>query len=85
MIILPDTEETETEHLNDLGLHAEALGAIERELKTRQDKETLWQAVATALSNKRYQLAVEYAELLKKAPGVEKRHIQLVKIGRAHV
>ena len=80
MIILSDTEETEVEHLNELGLHSEALEAVERELKIRQNKSTLWEAVTTAMANKRYDLAVEYAERLKVAPGIKKRHLQLVSL-----
>ena len=44
MIILSDTEETEVEHLNELGLHSEALDAVERELQIRENTAILWEA-----------------------------------------
>ena len=80
MIILSDTEETEVEHLNELGLHSEALDAVERELQTRENTAILWEAITTAMVNKRFNLAVEYAERLKVAPGIKKRHLQLVSL-----
>lgn len=80
MIILSDTEETEVEHLNELGLHSEALDAVERELQIRENTAILWEAITTAMVNKRFDLAVEYAERLKAIPGIKKRHLQLISL-----
>ena len=73
-------EKTAVDCLNDLGLHEEALKAVARDLQTRQDKETLWQAVTTALRNKSYNLAAEYADRLKTAPGIRKMHLQIISL-----
>ena len=73
-------EKSKVNCLNDLGLHAEALEAVERELAIREDKHTLWRAVTTALRNKRYALAAEYADRLKVAPGLKKKHIQIISL-----
>ena len=77
-ILNPEDDQTEIESLNFLGLHDCALAAVEQKLQHTQDKSTFSEAIKTALANRRYELAVEYAERLKWIEGVTKDDIQLI-------
>jgi hypothetical protein len=72
--------QSEVESLNLLGLHDCALEAVQRTLETRVDESILYEAVCTALSNKRYDLASEYADRLALIPCLEKKEIQIISL-----
>lgn len=76
--------QSEVESLNLLGLHDCALEEVQRTLETRVDSSILYEAVCTALSNKRYDLASEYADRLALIPDLEKKDRQIISLAYNH-
>lgn len=71
---------SEVTALNHLGLHDIALEEVQRTLETRTDESILYEAVCTALSNRSYELAAEYADRLALIPDLEKKDIQIISL-----
>ena len=66
--------------LNQLGLHDLALTQVTKDLETSEDSVTLYNAVLTAIVNRRYSLAADYAKRLEKREYLDKADFHVISL-----